>query len=159
MVKHKALLVARGFLQPEGIGFKEVFALVECMQLVRLLLALAAAMVWRVHHLDGKSAFLNGGLGGGRLRQARKRSTGCANPHRRRTPSSTPPWRSLCSRATPRSTRCSYDDGKEGPIVGVYVDDLIVTGARAHDIDAFKKEIAARFNMSDLGVSLGVRVG
>ena len=34
----------------------------------------------------------------------------------------------------------------------MYVDDLIVTGARAEDIDNFKREMATRFRMSDLGV-------
>ena len=41
--------------------------------------------------------------------------------------------------------------GKEELVVGVYVDDLIVTGSRAEDIDGFKREMAARFKMSDLG--------
>ena len=42
IVKHKARLVARGFVQHEGIDFEEVFALVACIESVRLLLALAA---------------------------------------------------------------------------------------------------------------------
>ena len=62
IVKHKACLVARGFVQREGIDFKEVFAPVARMESVRLLLALAAAKDWRVHHLDVKSAFLNSEL-------------------------------------------------------------------------------------------------
>ena len=62
IVKHKTRLVARGFVQREGIDFMEVFAPVACMESVRLLLALAAAKDWRVHHLDVKSAFLNGEL-------------------------------------------------------------------------------------------------
>ena len=62
IVKHKACLVARGFVQREGIDFEEVFAPVERMEFVHLLLALAAAKDWRVHHLDVKSAFLNGEL-------------------------------------------------------------------------------------------------
>ena len=41
--------------------------------------------------------------------------------------------------------------GKEELVVGVYVDDLIVTEARAEDIDGFKCEMAARFKISDLG--------
>ena len=43
IVKHKARLVARGFVQHEGIDFEEVFALVARMESIRLLLALAAA--------------------------------------------------------------------------------------------------------------------
>ncbi|XP_066324526.1 uncharacterized mitochondrial protein AtMg00810-like [Miscanthus floridulus] len=51
--------------------------------------------------------------------------------------------------------------GKEELIVGVYMDDLIVTGACAEDIDSFKREMAARFQMRDLGVRsyyLGIKV-
>ena len=62
IVKHKAHLIARGFFQREGIDFEEVFALVACMESVHLLLALVGAKDWRVHHLDVKSAFLNGEL-------------------------------------------------------------------------------------------------
>ena len=62
IIKHKECLVTRGFVQCEGINFEEVFALVARMESVRLLLALAAAKDWRVHHLYVKSAFLNGEL-------------------------------------------------------------------------------------------------
>jgi hypothetical protein len=61
IVKHKARLVARGFVQQEGIDFNEVFASVARMESVRLL-ALAAQEGWQVHHMDVKSAFLNGDL-------------------------------------------------------------------------------------------------
>ena len=43
----------------------------------------------------------------------------------------------------------------------MYVDDLIVTGARAEDINSFKREMAARFRMSDLSALsyyLGIEV-
>ena len=62
VVRHKARLVAKGFVQREGIDFEEVFAPVARMESVRLLLALAASRSWEVHHLDVKSAFLNGEL-------------------------------------------------------------------------------------------------
>ena len=62
VVWHKARLVAKGFVQREGIDFEEVFAPVARMESVRLLLALAAVRSWKVHHLDVKSAFLNGEL-------------------------------------------------------------------------------------------------
>jgi len=44
------------------IDFEEVFAPVARMESVRLLLALAAARSWKVHHMDVKSAFLYGEL-------------------------------------------------------------------------------------------------
>jgi hypothetical protein len=61
IIKHKARLVARGFLQWEGIDFDDAFAPVARMESVRLL-ALAAQEGWRVHHMDVKSVFLNGDL-------------------------------------------------------------------------------------------------
>jgi hypothetical protein len=62
VIKHKARLVARGFVQQAGVDFDEVFAPVARMESIRLLLALAAQEGWHVHHMDVKSAFLNGEL-------------------------------------------------------------------------------------------------
>ena len=53
--------MARGFVQQEGVDFDDAFAPVARMESVRLL-ALAAQEGWRVHHMDVKSAFLNGDL-------------------------------------------------------------------------------------------------
>ncbi|WVZ93629.1 LOW QUALITY PROTEIN: hypothetical protein U9M48_039594, partial [Paspalum notatum var. saurae] len=52
---------AQGEAIREGVDF-EVFAPVVRMDSMRLLLALAATRDWSVHHLDVKSAFLNGEL-------------------------------------------------------------------------------------------------
>jgi hypothetical protein len=62
VVKHKARLVAKGYAQWQGVDFDEVFAPVARMETVRLLLAIAAHCGWQVHHMDVKSAFLNGDL-------------------------------------------------------------------------------------------------
>jgi hypothetical protein len=62
VVKYKARLVAKGYVQHPGIDFEEVFALVARLESVRLLLAIAAHFGWGVHHMDVKSAFLNGEL-------------------------------------------------------------------------------------------------
>jgi len=62
VTRHKARLVARGFVQQEGIDFEDAFAPVARMESVRVLLALAAQEGWKVHHMDVKSAFLNGDL-------------------------------------------------------------------------------------------------
>jgi hypothetical protein len=40
--KHKAQLTTRGFIQQEGIGFEEVFALVAQIESIHLQLALSA---------------------------------------------------------------------------------------------------------------------
>src|SRR6185312_2692389 len=62
VTKHKARLVAKGYVQQPGIDFDEVFAPVARIESVRLLLALAAQEGWPVHHMDVKSAYLNGEL-------------------------------------------------------------------------------------------------
>ncbi|CAA0831030.1 cysteine-rich RLK (RECEPTOR-like protein kinase) 8 [Striga hermonthica] len=168
IVKHKARLVARGFVQREGIDFEEVFAPVARMESVRLLLAMAAAKDWCIHHLDVKSAFLNGELAETvfvkqapgfavkgeehKVLRLRKALYGLRQAPRA--------WNAKldATLGTLGFTRCATEHalytrrrGKEELIVGVYVDDLIITGAREEDINGFKREMAARFRMSDLG--------
>ena len=74
----------------------------------------------------------------------------------------TPRWASLGFNGAQPSTRSTRGDGgKEELVVDVYVDDLIVTGARTEDINGFKHEMAAHFRMSDLGALsyyLGIEV-
>ena len=62
IMKHKARIVAKGYVQKYGIDYDEVFALVARIETVRVILALAGSNGWGVHHLDVKSAFLNGRL-------------------------------------------------------------------------------------------------
>jgi hypothetical protein len=62
VVKHKARLVVKGYSQQQGVDYEEVFAPVARLEAVRLLLALVANQGWEVHHMDVKSAFLNGNL-------------------------------------------------------------------------------------------------
>lgn len=58
--KHKARLVVKGFSQVAGVDYGDTFAPVARHDKIRLLLALAGQMGWKVYHLDVKSAFLNG---------------------------------------------------------------------------------------------------
>jgi hypothetical protein len=60
--KHNARLVVKGYAQRHGIDYDEVFTPVARMDSMRLLIALAAHEGWEVHHMDVKSAFLNGDL-------------------------------------------------------------------------------------------------
>ena len=58
----KARMVARGFLQNPGIDFDEVYAPVERLETIRIVVSNAAYRGWKMHQLDVKSAFLNGPL-------------------------------------------------------------------------------------------------
>jgi hypothetical protein len=62
VTKHKARLVARGFVQQEGVDYDDAFASVTRMESVRVFLALAAQEGWWVHHMDVKFVLLNGDL-------------------------------------------------------------------------------------------------
>lgn len=62
ILKHKAILEARGYVQMHGTDYEDAFAPVARLETVRVLLALAGTHGWMVHHLDIKSAFLNGNL-------------------------------------------------------------------------------------------------
>ena len=127
------------------------------MESIRLLLALAAAKDWCVHHLDVKSAFLNGELAETVLvRQPSGFAIKGAEHRVLRL------YKALYGlRQAPRAwnaklgelgfTRCAIEHalytqrrGKEELVVGVYVDDLIVTDVCAEDIDSFKHEMVAR---------------
>nr|GEU70482.1 hypothetical protein [Tanacetum cinerariifolium] len=59
IVKYKAIIMAKGYVQKHGIDYKEVFAPVAKIETVHLILALTGSYGWWVHHLDVKSAFLN----------------------------------------------------------------------------------------------------
>ena len=178
IIKYKARLVAKGYTQQQGVDFDEVFAPVARLDTVRVILAVAANRGWRVDHLDVKSAFLNGELQEevyvaqpegyvvqGKesfvyklhkalygLRQAPRAWNTCLD-------------KSLKNLGFMKCTQeqAVYIRGEIGAniIIGVYVDDLIVTGEDAETIADFKKKMFGEFDMSDLGMLhyyLGIEV-
>nr|GEV83525.1 retrovirus-related Pol polyprotein from transposon TNT 1-94 [Tanacetum cinerariifolium] len=62
ILKNKARLVARGYLQEEGIDFEESFAPVARLEAIRIFLALLAHKNMVVYQMDVKITFLNGNL-------------------------------------------------------------------------------------------------
>ncbi|GKC45375.1 retrovirus-related pol polyprotein from transposon TNT 1-94, partial [Tanacetum coccineum] len=60
--KNKARLVAQGYSQEEGIEYDETFEPVAMMEAIRIFLAFATYMNFKVYQMDVKSAFLNGKL-------------------------------------------------------------------------------------------------
>ncbi|GJT21193.1 putative ribonuclease H-like domain-containing protein [Tanacetum coccineum] len=60
VVRNKAMLVAQGHRQEEGIDYDEVFAPVARIEAIRIFLAFASYMGFIVYQMDVKSAFLYG---------------------------------------------------------------------------------------------------
>ncbi|GJT86231.1 retrovirus-related pol polyprotein from transposon TNT 1-94 [Tanacetum coccineum] len=58
--RNKARLVAQGYNQQEGIDYEETYAPVARLELIRILLAYACALDFKLFQMDVKSAFLNG---------------------------------------------------------------------------------------------------
>jgi hypothetical protein len=178
VVKYKARLVARGFVQQEGIDYDDAFAPVARIESIRMLLALAAQKGWRVHHMDVKSAFLNGDLKEevyvrqppgfiiagkeGKVLRLRKALYGLRQAPRA--------WNiKLDATLKEMGFQQSVHEvavyrrgmGRSVLLIGVYVDDLVITGTDKAKVRAFKMQMMDKFQMSDLGLLyfyLGIEV-
>ncbi|GJX28794.1 retrovirus-related pol polyprotein from transposon TNT 1-94 [Tanacetum coccineum] len=58
--RNKAKLVAQGYNQQKGIDYNETYAPVARLESIRILLAYACALDFKLYQMDVKSAFLNG---------------------------------------------------------------------------------------------------
>ena len=168
VIKHKARLVVKGYSQRKGIYYEEVYALVVRFETIRILIALAALKGWQIHHLDVKSAFLNGEINevihvkkpegflvkgkDGHVLRLKKVLYGLKQAPRA--------WyfklyTCLISLGFIKSNHEQSLYLKRSDtntiIVGVYVDDLIVTGLSSVGIENFKAEMTREFDMSNLG--------
>jgi hypothetical protein len=168
-VCHKARLVAKGYVQRQGIDYEEVFTPVACMEAVRLLLTVVAWERWQVHHMDVKTTFLNGELQEevfvdqppSFIRQGHEHKV--LRLHKAlyglyQTPRA---WNKKLDEKLGvlgfmrcESEHAFYCRGARNNrlIVGVYVDDLIITGPSIQRIGRFKLQMANVFKMSDLGL-------
>jgi len=59
-IKYKARLVARGFIQEYLLDYDETFASFSRISSFRFILSIANQFNLKVHHMDVKTAFLNG---------------------------------------------------------------------------------------------------
>lgn len=168
VMKHKARLVAKGYVQKKGIDFDDAFAPVARLETIRLLLAIAAKEGWLVYHLDVKSAFLNGELKEEvyvtqptgfevKGKEAMVYKLQRALYGLRQAPRA---WNARLDKALKEIgfEKCAHEQAvykvhKSNFIIilGVYVDDLIVTGSNEDKISEFKKRMRSIFEMSDLG--------
>ena len=176
--KYKSRLVAKGYIQRHGIDSEEVFAPVARIETVRFLIALAASHGWQIHHLDVKTAFLNGDLkedvyvtqpegfvvegSEHKVYKLHKALYGLKQAPRA--------WNEKLNKVLGemKFIKCSKEpslyrkqEKKHLLLVAVYVDDLLVTGSSIDMIEEFKAGMSACFEMSDLGLLtyyLGIEV-
>ena len=59
VIRNKSRLVAQGYTQVEGIDFDETFASVAKLESIRILLAIASHLNFKLYQMDVKSTFLN----------------------------------------------------------------------------------------------------
>jgi hypothetical protein len=167
IVTHKARLVARRFVQQEDIDFDDTFAPVARMESIRLLFALAAQEDWHVHHMNVKSAFLNDDLKEevyvhqpsgfaipgkeGKVLRLRNTLYGLRQAPRAWNTKLDSMLKGMGFGQSPHEAAI-YRRGKGGNalLAGVYVDDLVITGTKDVEVSAFKEEVKATFQMSDL---------
>lgn len=165
--KYKARLVAK-YVQEYGIDFDEVFAPVEHIETIRLLISLAASRGWEIHHLDVKTAFLHGELkenvyvtqpegfvvkgSEGKFYKLKKALYGLQHAPRA--------WNNKLNQILKelQFVKCAkepsvYRREANGGLLllAIYVDDMFVTGTSIDMINEFKKEMSTKFEMSDLG--------
>nr|KAJ0208302.1 hypothetical protein LSAT_V11C500255750 [Lactuca sativa] len=156
ILKHKARIVAKGYVQKQGIDYEEVFAPVARIETVRVILALAGCNGWHVHHLDVKSSFLNG-----KLEEEVYVSQPDGFVKRGEENKVYKLSKALYGlKQAPRAWNACLDRRKI-LIIGVYVDDLLVTENCHEELKCFKQEMNEKFEMSDLGLLsyyLGIEV-
>lgn len=155
-----------------------MFAPVARLDSVRLLLALAAYEGWQVHHMDVKSAFLNGDLQEEVYVEQPAGFITASDEHKvlklkkalyglHQAPRA---WYAKLDntlamlgfgRRPSEPALYTRRSGSQLVVVGMYADDLVITGTNSCDIDKFKAEMASEFKMSDLGLLryyLGIEV-
>ena len=59
VIRNKARLVAKGYNQEEGIDYEETYALVARLEAIRMLLAYASIMDFKIYQMDVKSHILS----------------------------------------------------------------------------------------------------
>lgn len=168
IIKYKARLVAKGYVQEHGVDYDEVFAPVTRLEIVRLLLALAAKSESEIYHLDVKTTFLNGEI---------IEDVYVAQPEGYKKNGKENMVYKLIKalyglRQAPRAwyaklnscleelgfNKCPSEhavytkvEGDDKMIIAVYVDYLLVTGSSVEMIERFKQKMNKKFEMTNMG--------
>lgn len=164
----KARLVAKGYSQVEGLDFQEVFAPVAKFTSIRVLFSLAAALEWECHHMDVKTAFLNGELQEeiymeqpeGYIKQGEEQLVCKLIKSLYGLKQSPRAWNKKLNEELTKAgfARCESDhcvylkkDETGQVYLLVYVDDLIIIASTKAAMEACKAGLSNTFKMTDLG--------
>ena len=160
--RYKARLVAKGFNQIYGVDYKETFAPVVSFNTVRFILSLAVRYDWPLYQMDVVTAFLNGDLEEdiymsppegtntpiGYVWKLKKAIYGLKQASRMWHKKIADFLKDLDFKST-YSEPCLFH--KDGVIILIYVDDLVLTGYNIKGIDTLKEKLLKEFKMKDLG--------
>jgi hypothetical protein len=162
ILRYKARWVARGFEQEAGIDYNETFASVVKPMAYKMLFAIAATLDLEIEQMDVQTAFLYGEIdgdvymeqplefddGSGRVCKLNKALYGLKQAPRI--------WYETLKEflLTEGFKHLESDHGifvKDGIIMAVYVDDLLLIGQDMSEISKLKQRLSERFDMTDLG--------
>ena len=176
VIKHKARFVAKGFIQKYGIDYEMTFSPTLNIDCLKLLIALAAKFKWDILQLDIKAAYLNANLDkdiyvkippgdpnfGRGYWKLNKALYGLKQSGRQ--------WYKTISKflieqgmEQLKSESCVFKkviNRKLVCIIGLYVDDMIVTGEK-EEINKIFNKIKNKFKISKSGpidYLLGIKV-
>ena len=163
VTRYKARWVVRGFEQQEGRDYHDTFASVVKPMSYKAIFALAAAMDWDVEQMDVKTAFLYGNVQeeiyvqqpdgfskDNRVCKLNKALYGLKQSPRIWYQHFSEYMKEL-GLVPIESDDSVFMDAKEGTIVALYVDDVLITGPSKAGIQRIKEALKAKFHMSDLG--------
>ena len=168
IIRNKARLVAQGYTQIEGVDFGETFAPVARLEFVRLLLAIACHLRFKVYQMDVKSAFLNGILQEEVYVEQPKGFEDPQHPehvyyHRKALYGLKQAPRAWYERLTSYLLACGFKRGgvdmtlfvrrDDGAILvaQVYVDDIVFGSTCSKHAHYFEDEMKSEFEMSMVG--------
>jgi hypothetical protein len=164
ITRYKARLVARGCQQVQGFDFTETFAGVVKASSIRLLFAIAAALGWKMHQMDFKTAYLNAHLKEevymfapegfplpkGFVLLLRRALYGLKQSGRE--------WYTMLKEwllnngwISSQFDECVFINTKSIMVMMIYVDDIIIMGPQDEIIVAFKSSLNHDFKVTDEG--------
>ena len=168
VIRNKSRLVAQGYTQVEGIDFDETFVPIARLESIRILLAIASHLNFKLYQMDVKSVFLNGML---QEEVYVEQPKGFVDPHRpddvyklkralyglKQAP------RAWYDRLTVYLTKHGFKRGSANTtlfirkdknsfvVAQIYVDDIVFGATNDSLAHSFADEMKAMFKMSMVG--------